>query len=389
MYRRRSAGPVCAIIMLLLLAACEGAGGPTPVPPTPSPPPAALAGPRFTVEATGCPWDLDAARATATGLTLRCGYVAVPEHHGPAAGSIIRLAVLVGQHDPAHPTADALIYLEGGPGARAHATDLGEFGTTGRDVIVFDQRGVGYSVPALNCPPLGNRDPLSAALDSQRDLTSCRDEVVQEGVHLDAYNIPEDAADVDSIRQALGYAQLDLYGVSYGTKVALAVLRDFPQTVRSAILDSVLPMQASVVADLPANIARALNLTFAACAADAACNAAYPNLQQVYFGVVAQLDAHPVALQVNSTPFQLTGARLTSLLLALLISGPEQLPRLVYSLKNGDYGLLGQYLSGEQAPGTDDAWVMTFSVACSDGHYGTPQEVATAAAPVAAALRGP
>src|SRR5207302_4130586 len=111
---------------------------------------------------------------------------------------------------------------------------------TGRDAIIFDQRGVGYSVPALNCPPVGGRDPMSAALESVSDLARCRDDVVREGIPLDAYTIPESAADVNDIRQALGYAQLDLYGLSYGTKLALAVMRDFPTTVRSAVLDSVL-----------------------------------------------------------------------------------------------------------------------------------------------------
>src|SRR5579859_8987 len=176
-----------------------------------------------------CPWNL--AGASLPGFTLRCGTVSVPEFHAQPSGPRLRLAVLLAQRDPAHPTADAVLYLAGGPGNRVEPGDLSDFADAGRDLITFDQRGVGASQPALNCPAVGNRDPLSAAVESVAALAACRDDLVRQGVHLAAYTIPEDAADVDAIRQALGYRQLDLYGVSYGTQVALAVMRDFPASL--------------------------------------------------------------------------------------------------------------------------------------------------------------
>ncbi len=384
------------VVLVILLASCDNQDS-TPAPTAPAAPTTASTAsttsktsvtPHFE-EAATCPWNLSGISGQLAGMSVKCGYVAVPEHHGQPDGPQLRLAVVVAQVDPARPSPDAIIYLNGGPGNRSDASLLSNFAQAGRDIIVYDQRGVGYSIPALNCPAAGNRDPVSAVYDTATALVTCRDQLVQAGAHLDAYTIPESAADVNDIRQALGYAQLDLYGLSYGTKLSLAVLRDFPLTVRSVVLDSVLPMQASVVTDLPGHIERTLNLAFATCAQDAECNWTYPELQQVYYQLVAQLDAHPATVPTRAGSVSFTGTNLTRLLLALLLQGPQRFPDLIYQLKSADYSSLGQFLDETQAPSSDTAWVMSFSVACSDGEYGTQEEAAGAIAQVTPALRTP
>jgi pimeloyl-ACP methyl ester carboxylesterase len=351
--------------------------------------PSSVSGPHFTDDGANCPWDLAETRARLPGMALHCGVVDVPEFHALPDGLRLHLAVMVAQRDPAHPSADAVIYLAGGPGNRAEPGSLADFAASGRDVIVFDQRGVGYSAPALNCPAVGSRDPITAAVERAATLAGCRDELVRQGAHLAAYSIPEDAADVDTIRQALGYQQLDLYGLSYGTKVALAVMRDFPQTLRSAVLDSVLPMQANVVADLPGNIQRALNLVFAACAADPACSQVRPNLKSDFSELLTQLDARPASLTLIGANVPFSGASLTQLLLALLIEGPQRLPDLIERARDGDLGGLAQIIDDMRTPSTQTAWVMSFSVVCSDGNLGASSTPGLAAESVAAELREP
>jgi pimeloyl-ACP methyl ester carboxylesterase len=372
------------LIFVLALAACVG-NSPRPNSPTPAP----ANGPQFIDDTAHCPWSLSGVRARLAAMTIRCGTVNVPEFHSQRNGPQLHLAVLVAQHDPDQPSGDAVIYLAGGPGNRSDPDDLISLAHAGRDVIAFDQRGVGNSNPALDCPAAGQRDPMTAAAEAQAALAACRQALISQGAHLEAYAISEDAADVNDIRQSLGYAQLDLYGLSYGTRLALAVLRDFPQNVRSTVLDSVLPMQANVVADLPAHIERALDLAFSACAADAACQQANPNLKAGYFQLVKQLNAQPATLTIGGSSVLFTGDDLTRLLLALLIGGPQRFPDFVSRIQNGELGMLSQFIADMRQDSTNTAWVMSFSVACSDDNYGTPSGLDAAATQVAAELRAP
>src|SRR6185503_15624183 len=100
---------------------------------------------------------------------------------------------------------------------------------------------------------------------------------LNKGVDPASATSAENAADVNDLRLALGYDQWNLYGVSYGTRLALTVVRDYPQSVRSVILDSVYPLQVNLYTDLPENFDRALKVLFETCAADADCSSTYPD----------------------------------------------------------------------------------------------------------------
>ena len=102
---------------------------------------------------------------------------------------------------------------------------------------MFDQRGVGYSQPSLNCQELAtwryrtigsHRTRDQETEDQVEAAFACRDRLVASGIDLAAYNTAASAADVNDIRIALGYGQFDVWGLSYGTRLALAVERDFP-----------------------------------------------------------------------------------------------------------------------------------------------------------------
>ena len=157
------------------------------------------------------------------------------------AGSTIRLAVaVVKDHSDDHQP-DPLLVLHGGPGggimqrAPSVAPLLQAF-LGSRDMILFDQRGVGLSEPALECPEwhqnyldtLDEADIDLRARTSYEAFMACRDRLIDEGVNLAAYNTTQSAADVQAIRLALGYDEINLYGGSYGSLLAQVVLREPP-----------------------------------------------------------------------------------------------------------------------------------------------------------------
>jgi pimeloyl-ACP methyl ester carboxylesterase len=213
------------------------------------------------------------------GVTVFCGYVVVPENRSMPDGSTVSLATMVFKSTAANPNPVPLIYLQGGPGGAALPLfSSGQLDSAltavlaERDLIVFDQRGNGSSLPSLDCPEVtqveaGQPDvlvsnleqfepvPSSAVLAARLEATTkCRDRLARSGVDLDDFSSAANAADVNDVRVALGYSKLDLYGISYGTRVALTVMRDFPQIVNSANLDGVAPAGTDWVALAPVSV---------------------------------------------------------------------------------------------------------------------------------------
>jgi pimeloyl-ACP methyl ester carboxylesterase len=113
-----------------------------------------------------------------------------------------------------------------------------------RDLVLFDQRGTGYSQPRLDCPERSAVTPalLDGSLSAEQAqgaiveaFRRCRERLLAQGIDLSAYNSAASAADLNDLRLALGYEKLNLYAVSYGTRLALTLMRDYPQAVRSAV----------------------------------------------------------------------------------------------------------------------------------------------------------
>jgi pimeloyl-ACP methyl ester carboxylesterase len=193
------------------------------------------------------------------------GYVAVPEDHSDPDGPTILLHVAIFKSVNPSEESDAVVYLSGGPGEVALEGLQFTFGIVfdefiqNHDLIVFDQRGTGYSRPALDCPELTEigEQELDEDLDPEESIAiqleafqECRDRLVAEGVNLDVFNSTQSAADVDLLREALGYEEWNIYGISYGTRLAQTVMRDHPDGIRSVILDSPYPLEANLYESL-------------------------------------------------------------------------------------------------------------------------------------------
>lgn len=280
----------------------------------------------------------------------RCGFVRVPEKHAAPDGKHIELFVAVKRASAPTRQADPIFYLEGGPGAPGSGT-AGVLGTIfpERDVIGIDQRGTGASLPSLRCPEV---DALMAREDLQSNaaiseaftdaLLACGEALKKSGVDLTAYRASESALDVDLVRQALGYDRINLYGASYGTRLAQEVMRRRPGILRSVVLDSVIPTNVDRVAATPRAIDESLRRVFAACAADQACSTRYPALPEMYRQTFDKLTRTPLDVRVKGTSGRLNGQGLQSLMLGSLYFAPgiAELPALVVAARDGNASVI-------------------------------------------------
>ncbi len=294
---------------------------------------------------------------------VACGWVNVPETRADAKSPEIQLAVAVFYSNSRNPEADPIIYLDGGPGGSSIENlpdsidnSFAPFLDLDRDFIFFDQRGIGVSQPALDCPELDELtlDLLDDALTDAEyldlyfvELEACRERLTGEGINLAAYSTTESAADVRDIVTALGYEQVNLLGISYGTRLGLAVMRDYPEIVRSAVLDSVVPPQVDNIAEQPRMINRALETLFAGCAADDACNAAYPDLREVTYATARALEADPAMIELEFEDGSVEdalfdGQAFLDVIIQLLYVTDliPNLPQFIYQVADGEYRVM-------------------------------------------------
>jgi pimeloyl-ACP methyl ester carboxylesterase len=237
---------------------------------------------------------------------VECGVLTVPvDRDRPQRGDVTLPVAIIRSAAP-DPLPDPIIWFAGGPGGpgRLIARRIMDLNVGGRrDVILFDQRGTGQSTPSLDCPEQvevvwqafgAARDPQAEADGFREALASCRKRLVSEGVDLDAYDTPTTTDDVADLRTALGIKRWNLWGGSYGTLVALEMLRRHPEGVRSVVIDSVVPTDEAADASQHLKVAkRALAQLFSGCASDPKCSAAYPTLEDDFDALVAEWNAQP------------------------------------------------------------------------------------------------
>jgi pimeloyl-ACP methyl ester carboxylesterase len=322
------------------------------------------------------------------GQTLRCGFVTVPEDRTRPLGRQVHLSVAVFNARGAA-TRKPLVFIGGGPGSFVLESfgpgvtgSLAQDLSSNRDFVVFDQRGVGFSQPSLYCEELRvlfystlgtYRTHAQRTDDRVAAALACRDRLVAGGIDLASYNTVTSAADVNDIRLALGYDKVDLWGLSYGTKLALRVERDFRQAVNSLVLDSALPPPVNQLVDQASNAERAFRVMFDACASDAACSSAYPNLENEFYGLVAKLNANPavfhaqhprtgVVHQVVLTGDSIIETLNDALVPAFLI---PFMPLAIASLSQGNFTLISQATSLLSFDDSHSAG-MFYSVNCAD-----------------------
>jgi pimeloyl-ACP methyl ester carboxylesterase len=258
----------------------------------------------------------------------RCGVVRVPEDRSNPGGRSIALNIVILPSTPQPARLPPLFDIDGGPGLPA-SKNAGFYAangiSAGRDVVMIEQRGTGRS-NGLHCPELQDLRPTEPMLPRakvEQCLARLRDQA-----DLRFYGTADGVEDLEAVRRALGYEKIDLFGLSYGTTVALAYMRGFPGNVRAAILMGVAPPDAMPPRRHSTAGARALDLLLADCAAEQGCRKAFPRLQDD----LARARANAKAAGFTDETFM---ERLRSMMYAP--SGRARLPLIIHKAAKGDF----------------------------------------------------
>lgn len=220
---------------------------------------------------------------TAPGEKIDCGVLIVPENRAKPGSRSIRVPVVIQRARSGAPSKDAMLFMAGGPGVTAMANARSGKGNPfleTRDQILLEPRGGHAAQPALECPEVAaaREAPNSKPAAVTQAAVACRARLVASGVDLDGYTSAETADDIEVARVALGYDKLNLYGLSYGGRLALTFVHRHPDSVRAVVLDSPLPPHVNYDETATAGLRRAFNEVLDGCAVDLACSRAYPNL---------------------------------------------------------------------------------------------------------------
>ena len=313
------------------------------------------------------------------------GYLVVHEDRARPTGRTIRLPVAILRSQSARPAPDPVVYTAGGPGGSS--LSAAQYGgayrfTDTRDLIVLEQRGTRHAQPALECPEVraskidGALRSLDAAGRASLDADAaarCRARLVAAGVDPAAYTTDASAADLEDLRRVLGIPRWNLYGVSYSTRLMLAVLRDHGAAVRSAVLDSPLPPTVRYDDASVGHFAGALAAVLRDCDTQPDCRAAYPQLSERFYAALAGADARPLSLTVRNpvdsgpVALALRGADLARLVQLGDAGALPDLPQLMDRIARSDTAGLRPWAAyALRSVGGGYAWGMRYSVWCRE-----------------------
>ncbi|NDJ74925.1 MAG: alpha/beta hydrolase [Chloroflexi bacterium] len=301
------------------------------------------------------------------GEDIVCGYVTVPESHADPAGPTIRLAVAVLPAVRDDPMPDPVVFEAGGPGMSSLISTAGlllahEGLFPERDLVLIEQRGIPGSEPGLICD--AGRELLRSTYGQDIDaatmraqeaevLDACYREYQAMGTNLSAYNSQEIVADFPLVWDALGYQQVNFFGVSYSSLLAQYLARDYPDRLRTVILDSVVPLDVDFALRVPNTADAAFRTFFQSCAGDPACDAAFPDLETVFFQLVDDYNAAPRSVEIP-LPFEAGNTVMATINGDYLVLAAYQqfyngqlvplLPASIYALRDGDDSFIRDYV---------------------------------------------
>lgn len=236
-----------------------------------------------TLEATGRPMSVDA----------DCFEIAVPVDREDPNGETLTLSAARVPASAREADAPPLVMLAGGPGQSAlesFVPHIRALEPVRRDhaIIVVDQRGTGESHP-LDCP-----QDFEQMEDSPEEAAAFARRCV-ESLEADPRHFTTSAAvaDLEAVREALGLERWHVYGVSYGSRLALSYLRRHPDRVATMTLDGVVPADETLGPMIAPFAERAVHRMLARCEGSEACNEAFPSLEAGFDEMLAELDESP------------------------------------------------------------------------------------------------
>ncbi len=297
---------------------------------------------------------------------LLCGTIQVPENHDKPAGRQISIAYVILKSENPETKEYPMIHFTGGPGGPALGNVKALLSNPilkTRDIIRFDQRGIGKSSPL---PDLTGQlyglfpEDLTIAQEGERVaqfLQELRQTCDNEGIEIEMYNTFQNALDVGMLMDHLGYEKYNLRGGSYGTRIARVIADYFPEKINAAIYDSPAPHRNDYLVTRMEDYSSALRKVFDYCKGDPDCNKRSPNLEKDYFEVLAKLEKEPLKAEFNNKPFYLNPQDAIFFLRYILYTNSSRrgVPRFIEALKTGQINLINQVIRGRARTGSNYA----------------------------------
>lgn len=319
--------------------------------------------------------------------SARCGYLIVPENRRRKNSRLIRLPLIILKSSSPNPAPDPVLRMLGGPGASSLRLVRGRNFSPwlkNRDMVILEQRGTLYAQPKLDCPEVAAAkienarsgvDKKAAIRREVNAAKNCRERLVREGLDLAGYDSVQSAADIEDLRRVLGYEKWNLYGLSYSSRLMLNVMRDYPEGIRSVVIESVLPPSVNYDEVGVDAAARALRALFSNCAADAECAKSYPGLETTFYDLVRRTNRQPITLNTKqpstneTVALRLDGHDITTWVLDYLLSSDAEAassaPLQITQVAGGDYRPLKDYAESKISAG-GYMWGMRYSVWCRE-----------------------
>ena len=322
---------------------------------------------------------------------VRCAMVDVAEDHAVAAkpdAKTIKIHVIVIPSLARNPQPDPVYFFAGGPGQAA--SDIGnlvaahgELRKT-RDIVLVDQRGTGKS-KTLTCDSDGTKgkpkvdsvaEAFSGSLESvNTEWAKC---IATLKGNPALHRTDDYIDDLEFVRKALKHDQINVWGGSYGSRVALRYMKRYPQSIRTAVLDGVAPTTLRLPDDALASSELELRAVFSACASSAGCNAAYPDALASFDALVSSLRAKPKNISI---PHPATGKAIEAIVsdrtlvsqLWALLYQPESarlLPVIVNQAARDNFAPLAATMTAANVGEAEIAVAQRFAVMCAEDMLG-------------------
>jgi pimeloyl-ACP methyl ester carboxylesterase len=290
---------------------------------------------------------------TPTFTAVYCGYLQ-PDHEARIAVVLIRRSLFARDLRP-------LLYVTGGPGEATipHDGNIGSWVQwlqdldLDRDLVLFDFLGTGHSYPASICPKFAQVGPqvlaTSLSADGETEIydriaKDCYQELIAKKVDLSKLTLPYTIKYVSQLLTVLPEVGWDIYGLSYGTRIVLEIMRQPPPNIRTVVLDSVLPPDVDMYRMTPRLWNDALHNLFDSCNTDAVCKQQFPDLESEFYALLKKLESQPLQYRVTDdetgkpVAVMVNGQRLLTLVYLSMYRWDfiQQLPSALWAAKDGN-----------------------------------------------------
>jgi len=325
------------------------------------------------------------------------GYLEVLENRDKPNGNKIKLPVYIFKSRSKNPKPDPILYTVGGPGYTSmRASKYMKYYKylDDRDFILFEQRGTQYAKPSLDCPEwakavyqsnLPNFDVTKTNSLFQNAVTTCKEKLEKSGIDLNSYTTNQIAADINDLINVLGIEKYNLLTLSYSTKIGQVLMRDYPNKIRSVVMDSPLPLEVNYDEESVNNLLVSLDKLLVDCEIDPDCNNAFPNIKSRFLSYLEEKTTNPLEVKVENPEngkletFYLKGKDLINVFSSASTGSVPNIPFEIHKILNNDLSSVKkqlQYLF--QKPGDGIGKGMRLSVWCAEENpFNSQEKIAT------------